>query len=63
MVLIREYRPEDEQQVEDCFIELQEFERQIEPRRIEGKLVAKKYLQHLSTGQKVTKSNKSMSLR
>jgi ribosomal protein S18 acetylase RimI-like enzyme len=47
MVLIREYRPEDNQQVEQCFIELQEFERQIEPRRIEGKVVAKKYLQHM----------------
>jgi ribosomal protein S18 acetylase RimI-like enzyme len=47
MVLIREYRSEDNQQVEQCFIELQEFERQIEPRRIEGKVVAKKYLQHM----------------
>ncbi|HEX8177162.1 MAG TPA: GNAT family N-acetyltransferase [Pyrinomonadaceae bacterium] len=47
MVLIREYRSEDYQQVEDCFIELQEFERQIEPRRVEGKVVAKKYLQHI----------------
>ena len=47
MVLIREYRSEDNQQVEACFIELQEFERQIEPRRIEGKVVAKKYLQHI----------------
>jgi hypothetical protein len=41
MTLIREYRPEDERQVEECFIELQEFERRIEPRRIEGKIVAK----------------------
>jgi ribosomal protein S18 acetylase RimI-like enzyme len=47
MILIREYRSEDEQQVEECFIELQEFERRIEPRRVEGKLVAKKYLQHM----------------
>jgi ribosomal protein S18 acetylase RimI-like enzyme len=47
MVLIREYRSEDTQQVEQCFIELQEFERQIEPRRVEGKAVAKKYLQHI----------------
>lgn len=47
MTLIREYRTEDNQQVEDCFIELQEFERRIEPRRIEGRLVAKKYLEHM----------------
>jgi ribosomal protein S18 acetylase RimI-like enzyme len=47
MVLIREYHPEDYQQVEQCFIELQDFERQIEPRRVEGKTVAKKYLQHM----------------
>src|SRR4051812_46015522 len=47
MILIREYRSEDERQVEECFIELQEFERRIEPRRVEGKLVAKKYLQHM----------------
>ena len=47
MALIREYRPEDEPQVEERFIELQEFERRIEPRRIEGKLVAPKYLQYM----------------
>lgn len=47
MVLIREYRPEDNQQVEECFVELQEFERRIEPRRIEGRVVAKKYLQYM----------------
>lgn len=47
MAFIREYRSEDEQQVEECFIELQEFERRIEPRRVEGKLVAKKYLQYM----------------
>jgi len=47
MALIREYRSEDNPQVEQCFIELQEFERQIEPRRAEGKVVAKKYLQYM----------------
>ena len=47
MVSIREYRSEDGRQVEECFIELQEFERRIEPRRAEGKSVAKKYLQHM----------------
>ena len=44
MPLIREYRPEDRQQVEECFVELQEFERRIEPRRVEGKVVVEKYL-------------------
>lgn len=47
MALIREYRPEDYTQVEDCFIELQEFERRLEPRRIEGTIVAGKYLQYM----------------
>jgi ribosomal protein S18 acetylase RimI-like enzyme len=47
MAAIREYRSEDGPQVEECFIELQEFERRIEPRRIEGRLVAQKYLQHM----------------
>jgi ribosomal protein S18 acetylase RimI-like enzyme len=47
MVLIREYRPEDSRQVEECFVELQEFERLIEPRRVEGKIVAEKYLQFM----------------
>src|ERR1044072_205135 len=47
MVAIREYRPEDGQQLEECFIELQEFERRIEPRRLEGSIVAQKYLQYM----------------
>ena len=47
MTLIREYRTEDSGQVEECFIELQESERQIEPRRVGGKIVAKKYLQFM----------------
>lgn len=47
MLLIREYRAEDSQQVKECFIELQEFERRIEPRRVEGKVVAEKYLQYM----------------
>jgi ribosomal protein S18 acetylase RimI-like enzyme len=47
MNLIREYHETDSAQVEACFIELQEFERRIEPRRVEGKLVAKKYLKHM----------------
>ena len=47
MSLIREYRPEDYTQVEECFVELQEFERSIEPRRVEGKVVAEKYLRFM----------------
>ena len=47
MTLIREYRSEDGEQVELCFIELQEFERRIEPRRVKGEVVAKRYLQHM----------------
>ncbi len=47
MALIREYRAEDGREVEECFIELQEFERRIEPRRVEGKAVAEKYLQYM----------------
>ena len=47
MDLIREYRPEDERQVELCFIELQEFERRIEPRRAEGRVVVQKYLRYM----------------
>jgi ribosomal protein S18 acetylase RimI-like enzyme len=47
MSLIREYRTDDYTQVEECFVELQEFERRIEPRRVEGKAVAEKYLQFM----------------
>ncbi|MBC7929572.1 MAG: GNAT family N-acetyltransferase [Rubrivivax sp.] len=47
MGLIREYRPEDRPQVEECFVELQEFERRIEPRRVEGKAVVQKYLEFM----------------
>lgn len=44
MILIREYRPDDAAQVERCFIELQDYERSIEPLRAEGKDVFRKYL-------------------
>lgn len=47
MDLIREYRTQDYQQVKECFIELQEFERRIEPRRAEGKAIAENYLQFI----------------
>ncbi len=47
MTLIREYKPEDAAQVERCFIELQEYERSVEPMRAEGKAVAEKYLEYM----------------
>jgi ribosomal protein S18 acetylase RimI-like enzyme len=45
--IIRQYRPEDEQQVEDCIVELQDFCKQIDPLAADGRTVARKYLQHL----------------
>ncbi|HVF57674.1 MAG TPA: GNAT family N-acetyltransferase [Pyrinomonadaceae bacterium] len=58
MALIREYRPEDGAQVERCFVELQSFERGIQPLRAEAKDVSKKYLEFMfkrasETGGKV----------
>ncbi|HYH84450.1 MAG TPA: GNAT family N-acetyltransferase [Pyrinomonadaceae bacterium] len=47
MISIREYRAEDRRQVEECFVELQEFERRIEPRRVEGRAVVEKYLRFM----------------
>lgn len=43
---IREYRPEDAQQVEKCFVELQDFLHRLEPTVLEGK-AAKKYLDYM----------------
>ena len=42
MNVIREYRPEDAQQVEECFVELQDFLHRLEPNVLEGK-AAKQY--------------------
>ncbi len=42
MSVIREYQPEDAQQVEACFVELQDFLHRLEPNVLEGK-AAKKY--------------------
>ncbi|MEW6732854.1 MAG: GNAT family N-acetyltransferase [Acidobacteriota bacterium] len=47
MNIIREYRNEDAQQVERCLIELQDYERQIDSHLIDGKTIAKKYLEHM----------------
>lgn len=46
---IREYQPEDASQLEECFIELQEFERKIEPNKLEGKAIAQTYLATMFT--------------
>ena len=46
-VQIREYRPEDAAQVEECFVELQEYERGVEPLRAEGRKVAGPYLEFM----------------
>lgn len=45
--MIREYRPEDFPQLEECFVELQEFERTLEPLREEGRALAQKYLEYM----------------
>lgn len=58
MILIREYRAEDYEQVSACFIELQEHERAIDEHIAEGARVVKKYLDYMfsrceETGGKV----------
>lgn len=45
--LIRDFRPEDVQQVEDCIAELQDFCRQFDELSANGRAVARKYLEHL----------------
>src|SRR5262245_935041 len=40
MVTIRLYRPEDAAGVEQCLIELQDFERTLESNRVEGRTIA-----------------------
>jgi ribosomal protein S18 acetylase RimI-like enzyme len=44
---IREYVPEDASGVERCFVELQEFERGIEPLRAKGEDLREKYLEFM----------------
>lgn len=43
--MIREYRQEDIAALEDCIVELQEFERKIEPNRREGIRVSRQYVE------------------
>lgn len=45
--MIRAYEQEDQEQVEHCIVELQNFERSIEPNRVEGTTVARRYLSDL----------------
>ena len=47
MIQIREYHPGDAPQVERCIVELQAFERAIEPNRAEPEAVAGPYLAQL----------------
>ncbi len=46
-VLIREYRDGDKIGLEQCFIELQEFERRIDPLRKPGETIAATYISSL----------------
>jgi ribosomal protein S18 acetylase RimI-like enzyme len=48
MPVIREYRPEEIEQVEVCFVELQDFLHGLEPNVLEGK-AAKKYFDFMLT--------------
>jgi GNAT superfamily N-acetyltransferase len=47
--MIRAYQLQDQAQVEQCIIELQDFERSLEPDRVEGRIIAQRYLQELLT--------------
>ena len=45
--IIRAYQPQDFEQVRNCYIELQEFERSIEPRRLPGQIAADAYIDYM----------------
>ena len=45
--MIRAYEPADQEQVERCIIALQDFERALEPDRVEGATIARRYLLEL----------------
>lgn len=47
MSLIREYADRDSEQLEDCFVELQEHERRLDDLLAEGRAVARRYLAHM----------------
>ncbi len=45
--MIREYRPEDRAQLEECYIELQDAERVLDPVLEEGRAVVERYLEQM----------------
>ncbi|MEE9219588.1 MAG: GNAT family N-acetyltransferase [Acidobacteriota bacterium] len=45
--VVREHRPEDIPQIEACLVELQEFERGLQPRLAEGRAIASRYVAHM----------------
>lgn len=45
--VIREYTKEDVEGIKECLIELQEFERMLDPDRLSGIEIAHDYLEHL----------------
>ncbi len=47
MSAIREYRPEDVEEVEECIVELQDHERRIDEKLADGRTIAKQYLQDM----------------
>lgn len=47
MILVRQYRDEDRAKLKQCFIELQDFEHRIEPRRKPGDEIVDRYLKKL----------------
>ncbi len=47
MSLIREYEDRDFEQVADCFVELQEYERCLDDFLVEGRAVARRYLAYM----------------
>src|SRR5713226_6382706 len=44
---IREYRPEDQERIKQCIIELQDFERSLEPDCVEGITIVTRYFHDL----------------
>lgn len=45
--IIREYTNQDVEGIKQCIIELQDFERMMDPHRLEGIKIAHEYLEHL----------------
>ena len=49
MALIRDYDPQDAAQLEHCIVELQSFEKALEPNRADGQKIAPAYRERLLT--------------